>query len=115
MSNALEKMTAHFRNKISGDLKSIKVPEWDVEIFFKTTNTLAEEGRMIKLAQEGKTIEALVETLIVKARNADGSKMFKLADKPTFMNEVDPHVLIRVTGEMNSYNDEDTVEELEKN
>lgn len=115
MSNALDKMTAHFRNKISGDLKSIKVPEWDVEIFFKTTNTLAEEGRMIKLAQEGKTVEALVETLIVKARNADGTKMFKLADKPTFMNEVDPQVLIRVTGEMNSYSDEDTVENLEKN
>ena len=115
MTKPLDKMTAHFRNKISGDLKSIKVPEWDLEIFFKTTNTLQEESRLIQLAQEGKTIEALVETLIVRARNEDGTKMFKLADKPTFMNEVDPQVLIRVTGEMNTFDDEDTVENLEKN
>lgn len=115
MTKPLDKMTAHFRNKISGDLKSIKVPEWDLEIFFKTTNTLQEESRLIQLAQEGKTIEALVETLIVRARNEDGTKMFKLADKATFMNEVDPQVLIRVTGEMNTFDDEDTVENLEKN
>jgi hypothetical protein len=115
MTTPLDKMTAHFRNKISGELKSIKVPEWDLEIFFKTANTLEEEGRMIKLAQDGKTIEALVETLIVKARDKDGKKLFKMADRPTFMNEVDPQVLIRVVGDMNSYADEDTVEELEKN
>jgi len=116
MSNKpLDKITAHFRNKISGDMKKISVKEWDLDIYFKTSNTLEEEGKMIKLAQEGKTIEALVETLIVKARNEDGTKMFKPIDKPVFMNEVDPQVLIRVVGEMNTYADEDTVEELEKN
>lgn len=115
MTSPLDKMTSHFRNKISGEMKSIKVPEWDLEIFYKPTNTLQEEGRLIKLAQEGKTVEALVETLIIKARNADGSKIFKLADKPTFMNEVDPLVLMRVVGDMNRDSDDDTVENLSKN
>jgi hypothetical protein len=39
--------------------------------------------------------------------------MFKMADKITFMNEVDPTVLIRVCGDMNANNDE--LEFVEKN
>ena len=115
MSKALDKMTAHFRNKISGDMQSVKVPEWDIEIFFKTSNTLQEEGRLIELAQKGKTIEALVETLIIKAKDKDGNKLFKTADKPVFMNEVDPSVLIRVVGDINSVTEDTNVEIAEKN
>jgi len=74
MSNALDKMTAHFRNKISGEMQLVKVPEWDIEIYFKNSNTLQEESKLIELAQKGKTIEALVETLIVKSRDKDGKK-----------------------------------------
>lgn len=97
-------------------MRSIKVPEWDdLEIFFKESNTLQEESKMIELAQKGKTVEALVETLIIKARNADGSKMFKQADKPTFMMEVDPSIVIRVVGDINSVNDETNWEIAEKN
>ena len=82
----------------------------------KAANTLKEEGKLIKLAQQGKTIEALVETLVMKARNADGTKMFGLADKMIFMNEVDPQVLIRVVGEMNTTNAQvSNLEQAEKN
>ena len=32
----IDKMTAHFRNKISGEMKHITVPEWeDMKIYFK--------------------------------------------------------------------------------
>ena len=113
--NPIDKATAHYRNKISGEMKSIKVEEWDTEIFFKASNTLQEEGQLVELAQKGKTVEALVETLIVKARNKDGSKMFKKADKPTFMNEVDPAIVIRIVGEINDANQETNVEIAEKN
>lgn len=112
-TNVLENATAHFRNKISGEMKHIVVPEWgDAKIWFKEANTLTEESRLLNLAQQGKTVEALVETLIVKARNEDGTKMFKMPDKVTFMNEVDPTVLIRVCGEMNNT---DSLEIVEKN
>lgn len=115
MTNAIDKMTAHFRNKISGDMEKIDVPEWDLEIYFKSANTLQEQSKLIELARAGKTVEALVETLIMKARNADGTKMFKMADRITMMNEVDPNVLIRVVGTMGAANDEFTVESAEKN
>lgn len=114
-NNPLNKVTSHFRNKISGQMKSIKVPEWDLEIWFKESNTLKEEGRMLELAQAGKTIEALVETLITKARNQDGSKIFNPADRVVLLNEADPAVVIRVVGEINNANAETTKEYVTKN
>lgn len=114
MKSPIDKMTGHFRTKISGDMSKVYVDEWDMPIWYKPSNTLSEEAELVKLAQEGKTVEALVATLITKARNEDGTKMFKKVDKVTMMNEVDPSVLIRVVGEMNV---ESTVdfEEVEKN
>lgn len=115
MSKVLENATAHFRNKIGGEMKSVEVPEWNSKVYFKTVSTLKDESRIVELTQQGKTVEALVESIIVRARNEDGSKMFSVADKPTLMNEVDPGVIIRLAGEMNSATAADTLEQAEKN
>lgn len=116
MSKILEKATAHFRTKISGSMRKIHVAEWDCDIYFKESNTLKEEAKLIELAQQGKTVEALVETLIMKSRNEDGTKMFSMPDKMTFMNEVDPQVIIRVVGEMNTAVNQDLeAAQVEKN
>jgi hypothetical protein len=116
MSNVLYKATSHFRTKISGEMKKISVPEWDCDIYFKPTLTLKEQGKLIELASQGKQVEALVESLVVKARNQDGTKMFAMPDKMILLNEVDPGVIIRVVGEINEANDEDTdLEKVEKN
>jgi hypothetical protein len=113
MSKVLEKATAHFRNRIGGEMKSFEVPEWECKIYFKSSITMREQSKIVELAAAGKTVEALVETLIVKARNEDGTKMFTFADKITFMNEVDPEVIIRVVGEFGSNNE--SIEDVEKN
>jgi hypothetical protein len=116
MTSILDKATAHFRNQISGKLQSVTVPEWEnTKIYFKMASTLKEEGRILELSQQGKSVEALVESLIVKARNEDGTKMFNAADKLTFMNEVDPAVLIRIVGEINGQTNLASVDEVEKN
>jgi len=115
MTSVLERATGHFREKLGGDLKSIDVPEWDCKVYFKTSITLKEQSKLIELATSGKTVEALVETLIVKARNQDGSKMFGPMDKQVFLNEVDPDVIIRVVADINRHSDPDNQEELEKN
>jgi len=115
MTKVLDKATAHFRAKISGDMGKVHVPEWETDIWFKPSNTLKEEAKMIELAQAGKTVEALVETLLIRARNQDGSKMFTQFDKATMMNEVDPAVLIRVVSEINNSAELANQGELEKN
>jgi hypothetical protein len=115
MSKVLEKATAHFRNQISGEMRSITVPEWEAKIYFKTATSLKEEGKILELSQQGKSVEALVESLVIRARNEDGSKMFSMPDKVTLMNEVDPKVLIRVVSEMNNVELDLGVEAVEKN
>jgi hypothetical protein len=116
MSKVIDQATSHFRSKLSGEMKHILVPEWDTKIYFKPTVTLKEQGKLIELATSGKAVEALVETLIVKARNEDGTKMFSMPDKVVLMNEVDPNVIIRVVGEINSANDDvNDLEAVEKN
>lgn len=116
MSKVLEKATSHFRAKVSGNMKFVFVPEWDAKIYFKPSITLKEQSKLIELASQGKTVEALVETLITKARNEDGTKMFAMPDKVTFMNEVDPAVIIRVVGEINDASNTDgDLETVEKN
>jgi len=114
MSKVLDKATAHFRNKISGDMRKIRVDEWDCDIWVKASSTLREESKVLELSQQGKTVEALVESIIVKARNEDGTKMFTMPDKMIFMNEIDPMVIIKVAGEINGANQE-TLDEVEKN
>lgn len=116
MNKVIEKATAHFRNKVGQQLRKIEVKEWDTTIYFKPTMTLKEQSGIIELTNTGKTVEALVETLIVKARNEDGSKMFLPADRVIMMNEIDPNVLIRVVGEMNMASAEiNDLEAVEKN
>ena len=115
MSNILEQATSHFREKLSNEMKYIVVPEWgNAKIYYKSVTTLKEEGKLVELAQAGKTIEAMVETLIIKARNEDGTRMFNAADKITFMNEVDPAILLRVISDINKVGMIDA-EEVEKN
>jgi hypothetical protein len=111
----LENATKHFRTKLSGNLKSIEVSEWETKIYFKDVITLKEQSKLVELATQGKTVEALVETLITKARNEDGTKMFQSADKVVFMNEVDPNVLIRVVGDMNTTVEIPLQDDVEKN
>lgn len=115
MSKVIERATAHFRNKISGEMKSIEVPEWETKIYFKTVSTLKDEGRIVELSQQGKTVEALVESILIRARNEDGSRMFGVGDKATLMNEVDPAVIIRIAGEINGASVVDSMEQAEKN
>jgi hypothetical protein len=115
MSKVLDKATSHFRERLSGELKSINVPEWDCKIFFKDVNTLREESKIVELAQQGKTVEALVQTLVIKARNEDGTRMFTEVDKVTLMNEVDPNVIIRVCSQMSEAVAQQSLEDVEKN
>ena len=112
--SVLDRATQHFRSKLDGSLEKIRVEEWDTDVYFYPTAPLKDESTILKLQQEGKTVEALVQSLIVKCRNADGSKMFATADRVTLMNEVDPRVIIRVAGLINGV-DTDSLDEVEKN
>jgi len=68
----------------------------------------------MQLHQQGKVVEALVETIIVKALDANGKKLFQPAERLHLLNSVDPKVLVKIATELNNdvdddYNLDDTV------
>tara|TARA_R110000823_G_scaffold220010_1_gene348772 strand:+ start:40 stop:429 length:390 start_codon:yes stop_codon:yes gene_type:complete len=104
--NVLSNAKSHFRSALGAELQSIEVPEWNATIYFKTASSFMIEKKILDLHSKGSMVEALVETLLVKALNADGSKVFSPADKVVLMREVDPDVIIRVVTAMNSAKEE---------
>jgi len=113
MSNVINNIQAHFKEKLSGGLQKISVPEWKTDIYYKAAYSFAVESKIIALQQQGKTVEALVESLIAKALDPEGKPMFTKFDKTTLMNDADPATLLRVCSELNNAVSE--YEEVAKN
>ena len=95
-------ITGHYKEKLSGGLQKITIPEWKTDIYYKSTYPFSVESKIIQLQQDGKTVEALVESLILKALDPEGKPMFTKFDKNALMNEADPNVLLRVCSELNN-------------
>lgn len=102
MSKILANAQEHFKSKLSGGLNKMTVEEWKTDIYYKPAYSFAVESKIIELQQAGKTVEALVESVINKAMGPEGKPMFNRMDKFTLMNEVDPQVLLRIATVLNS-------------
>lgn len=113
MNPVIASAMEHFASR-SGEMKSIEVPEWNTTIYYKELSTFQEQSAVMQYHQQGKIVEALVETIITKARKQDGTKMFNPADKVVLMNNADPDVLVKIATALNtssstSYDVEETV------
>jgi len=111
---ALEAAKAHYKQKVGGELMHYHCEEWGIDIYYKATASLAVENRIMALQQQGKTAEALVESVISKALDQNGDRLFKSTDRPAFLNEVDPQVIITLATKLNNANN-DSVEDIVKN
>jgi hypothetical protein len=61
--------------------------------------TLAEKRNLFKGARTD-DLGVLVDAVMLKARDKDGNKVFKLDDKQVLLNNADPEVIARVATEM---------------
>ena len=110
MSKLIDRATAHFEEILAQGLKGpINVPEWDVEIYYRASSTLAEEATVIELQQQGKSTEALVQTLINRAKDKDGNNLFDNGDRLKLMRRADPAVILKIVTSFNP--DEAEIEE----
>ena len=106
--SVLGNATAHFKSALSGELKSVEVPEWDTTIYWKIGGlNFASQNKIMELTSSGKSAEALVEMLILRSLDSEGKKMFKLMDKQEIMREVDPNVILKVVSAMGADDDDD--------
>jgi len=113
-ASAIDRVTKHFQGKIAGALNKVYVEEWDMDVYFRTTSTLKQESKIVELSSQGKTIEALVETIITKSMDENGKPLFSIHDKAALLNEADPTVVLKLSRALNG-GDIETVEEAEKN
>lgn len=111
---AIQAATGHFKNKMSGELMKLHCEEWGIDIYYKATSSLSVENRIMSYQQQGKTAEALVESVIMKALDKNGEKLFRPTDRATFLHEVDPNVIVKVATVLNNAN-ADSVEDIRKN
>ena len=90
----MDNIGKHYQSSIAGEMKKIHVEEWGTDIYCRTTYPLKDEA--------GKTIEAVVESIIVKSRDKDGKRLFHDADRIKLMNEADPLVVVKVGTAINN-------------
>ncbi len=111
---AIDKVVGHFRTKLSGNLQKHHVEEWGMDVYYRPITTLKQEAKIVELSSQGKSVEALVETIIQKALDENGSPLFKPLDKTVLMNEADPKIVLDLARVLNG-SDLPDVEEVEKN
>ena len=113
MSKVLDKATKHFQDLVQNNLKEFYVEEWDSTVYYRPTLTWREQSKILDLTTNGKTGEALIETLIIRCLDENGKPLFNGPDRVTISNEVDPAIILRIVGAVNGTTV--TNEEVEKN
>ena len=110
----IEAVKQHFQGKLSGALSQHHVEDWNLDVYYRPITTLKQEAKIVELSSQGKSVEALVETIIIKALDSAGKPLFSSYDKAALMNEADPKVVLDLARVLNG-SDLPTVEDVEKN
>jgi hypothetical protein len=112
--SAIDQVQAHFQRL---DTRQIEVPEWADDqgkpmIIYCTPITLAEKAKIARAGDEFGRVMMLVHALIIKAQDADGKKLFTVADKKALSEKADPDVIARIVAQLMYA---PPIEEAEKN
>ena len=110
----LAKAVEHFKSR-ENDLKELHVEEWDTTVYYREKGAFKDQSAIMQLHQQGKVVEALVETIIVKALDATGKKMFQPAERVVLLNSADPTVLVKIATELNKVEDDYNLDDTVKN
>jgi len=98
--SVIDRVKDHFEKQ---GIKKIEVAEWGEEgnplVIYCSPFSMAEKRNLFKGAKQD-DLSVLVDALMLKARDKDGNKVFKLDDKQVLLNKADPEVIARVATEM---------------
>ena len=109
--SVIDRVKNHFESQ---GVKTINVAEWGEEgqplVIYSSPFSLGEKRGLFKNPKND-DLGVLVDVIVLKARDKDGNKIFKLDDKLTLLNSADPEVISRVATSMLNTT---TFEEAEK-
>ena len=101
MTKVLDTAKMHFAEISNKGMESFEVPEWDTTVYWKVGGlNFASQSAVIELQNAGKSADALVEMMLIRALDKDGKKMFSKMEKPILMNQVDPNVILKIVTAM---------------
>ncbi len=103
----IDKVKAHNETV---ELASVYISEWDETLYYKPI-TVAELDKVGSVLRS-KPIEGMIDILIMKGLNKDGSRAFSVADKPHFLNYTD---VTPITKAADAIMNHTTVKDAEKN
>ena len=100
MSNVIDRVKSQFE---ALGIKKIEVAEWGEEgkplIIYCSPFTLGEKRNLFKGARND-DLGVLVDAIVLKAKDSEGNKIFKLDDKLTLLNNADANVIARVATDL---------------
>lgn len=76
-------------------ITKLHVPEWELDVHFTRMNAIERQNMLNAVETEG-DFPGTVDTLIAKAKDAEGKQLFTLADRPTLLRKADPDVIASV-------------------
>lgn len=91
--STIDRFTEHFK-ALGRQCLAVEEMGEDFVVWWSPLS-VEERGKVLRKAGD-KPYEALVETLIMKAENEGGEKLFSLADKPKLMKCVDALVVEKI-------------------
>jgi hypothetical protein len=108
MMKAIERAIEHFKSR---EVKVIEVPEWGDLLIYVEPMTLKEKQKLLKNIKQDE-LGVIVEALVLKAKDAEGNKLFTIEDKLKLLNSADPDVISRIASEIMLG---ESLEEIKKN
>ena len=97
-----DKISQHWQTAIAGEMEKYHCKEWNIDIYFRKTHSFKDEAKIVEYASKGQVVEALVETILIKSRDAQGKRLFVDADRIRLMQEADPAVIIKIATAINN-------------
>ncbi len=107
-----ENAKTQFKDKLSGELLSVEVPEWGDTIYYKAAINGKKQGQIMSLYDKGKIVDSVCMSLIMRALDKDGNPIWRPAELQEMLREYDIEVVSRVV-ELIADN-ESTVDEAKK-
>jgi len=97
----IDRVTAHYKEQ---QRLEVLVPEWGDDsgplVVYVHPMTMAEVNMMKKIAsKKASNIEQAANIIVVKAKDANGQRLFKLNDRDKLMQECDYKVVSRIAEE----------------
>jgi Asp-tRNA(Asn)/Glu-tRNA(Gln) amidotransferase B subunit len=107
-----ENAKSQFKDKLSGELNSIEVPEWGETIYYKNAINGKKQGQIMSLYDKGKVVDSVCMSLIQRALDKDGNAIWRPAELQEMLREYDIQVISRIVEVI--ADNEATVEDAKK-